>query len=249
MKIQKLDGGLSDENKELLKKLVALVRQNESAFIRCGAALIEIREKNLWIEYPTFKAFCEATFGWNIRRAQQLIKATETTLQLSNETRTMVRSERAARALSKVPKESRESVLEKIASRGEVTAKKIEHEAAKPVEVKTLDALGREVPKPALPFWNRRDEPQEIAHMISSARSAVRKLQDTNDKLYVEVNMNEVLASLSKAYTEFKQSIPHAVCPYCQGQQPKTCIFCKGRGCVSRFRFDTMAPEELKKKK
>lgn len=234
-----------------LKELIGIVKETEAQFIRCGTALAEIHDHKLWTgESPTFKHFCETTFGWSIRRAEQIIKASKTLLELPEQTRTMVRSERAARALSEAPKEVHATVIEIVASTGPVTAKNVKAEVDKlKEEYKILDSNGREVPKPALPYWNRRDEPQEIARTISSARSAVRKLQDTSDKLYCEVNMNEVLASLSKAYTEFKQAIPAAVCGMCQGKVPKGCTFCKGRGVTSKFRFDTCLPEELKKKK
>lgn len=108
------------------------------------------------------------------------------------------------------------------------------------------DATGYPVPNGALEFWERADEVEEILSAISKARSAVRNIGADKDRMYVETNINGVMADLNKAYTAMQTSVPHAVCPTCQGQAPKTCTLCRGRGVISKFKFNTCVPEEIK---
>jgi hypothetical protein len=97
-----------------------------------------------------------------------------------------------------------------------------------------------------LEYWKRREEPEDVLYHISKARAAVKDLQDSKDPMWAEVNSNSVYADLCNAYRNFKLAVPYAVCPACQGQAPATCTLCGGRGLISKFRYDTAVPQELK---
>lgn len=106
------------------------------------------------------------------------------------------------------------------------------------------DDTGYAIPDNVRALWERKAEAVKLCGIISNARSTIRDLQAQDDPLYAEVNINGLLTHLNNAYSEVKQSVPHAICPYCSGQAKEKCTFCKGRGLVSKFRMG-MVPEEL----
>lgn len=108
------------------------------------------------------------------------------------------------------------------------------------------DETGYPIPKKALVFWLRKQEIQDLLTHISKARSALRNVKVDDDPMFVETNMGGCIADLNQAYNRLQTSLPHAVCPNCQGQTPDHCQLCKGRGLVSKFLWDTAIPEELK---
>lgn len=206
-----------------------------------------IRDRRLYQDdYKTFESFVEGEFGIGRGRAYQLLDAQEV-MESLGEMSTIVDNEGQARALKKVPLKKRKAVVRAAAATGTVTAKSITA-AAKSIEVEVVqprDKDGYPIPGPALPAWNRREEMVELAQSIRSARTGLRAL-DPKDVMLVEVNLQDVIASLSNALRNFKQAIPEFCCSVCQGQTPKTCAFCKGRGVVSEFRYKTCTPSEVK---
>lgn len=215
-----------------------------------------IRDRRLYQDdYKTFESFVEGEFGIGRGRAYQLLDAQEVRESLG-EMSTMVDTERAARELKKVPPKKRKAVVKAAAATGKVTAKSIVA-AAKSVDgkaeiVEERDASGYPVPAPSLEIWSRRDEAKKHVDLISAARCAVRDLiaeQESlkaQDMLYAEVNLKSVLAALNNAYTEMNLSVPRMVCGICQGQAPKTCACCKGRGVISKNKWDLCIPVEIK---
>lgn len=257
---------LSTPDKARLAKLESKIQGTIGAFVACGTALAEIRDSKLYLsQYSTFDDYCRQRWGWERTYAHRLIEAAMVTIDLrkkSDEIKMLpignknieeiISNESQARALTHVPPNERVNVLNTAIESGNVTATGISAAAEKilgaPKETNTveLDCTGHPIPSKALSIWRRSDEPEMILFYISKARSAVRNLQDTKDILYCEVNMNSVYADLCNAFSSFKLSIPHAVCPACQGRAPDTCTLCSGRGMISKFRYDTAVPQELK---
>jgi len=236
-----------------LTELEGTIERTKGGFVECGKALAEIRDSRLYRKsHPNFEAYCKDKFGWVRRYANRLIQASKVVRSLENETGqgTIVpylRNEAQATVLVDVPPERREAVIAEAVKSGAVTAKSLSEAKQKllaaPRSDITRDETGYAVPQRALPFWNRKAEVKELLAHISAARSAIRKVPE-NDPMYVETNLNSVLADLNNAYTTLEVSVPYAVCPQCQGQIPAHCRLCRGRGVVSKFRFKTM-PEEL----
>jgi DnaJ-class molecular chaperone len=86
---------------------------------------------------------------------------------------------------------------------------------------------------------------QDLLGLISDARAAIRK-QNQDDRIFVELRIREVVAILNEAYREFAVAVPYAVCTTCQGQAPDTCRLCQGRGVISKHRYTSCVPSELK---
>jgi hypothetical protein len=106
-----------------------------------------------------------------------------------------------------------------------------------------LDGRGKPVPPGLVELWSRRDEVATIAQLISKARCAIREAQQGDDPLWGEINFSSVLSHLDMAFAETAAAEPWCTCPSCQGIG---CKFCKGRGLMSKYRFDNVVPRELK---
>jgi hypothetical protein len=139
-------------------------------------------------------------------------------------------------------------------------AKKTEPEAKEPEEkedvgksqhLSTTDANGKAIPQFALVYWHRADEVKEMISHLDDISRALRIFQKQEDLMYGEVNISGALADIQRVWTNLACAVPYSVCTQCQGQpqaQPKSeCRMCKGRGLISKFRWDTVVPAEIKR--
>jgi hypothetical protein len=117
-------------------------------------------------------------------------------------------------------------------------------------EAKVVDRIGTVIPDFALLFWNRTEEVKALVSHLSEVGRALKAAQKSEDLMYGELNFSSAIADLDRAHTNVAQAIPYAVCSQCQGHpktQPKgECRLCKGRGLVSKFRWDQLVPAEIK---
>ncbi len=156
-----------------------------------------------------------------------------------------IETESQVRALAGIAAEQHAEVFERASRSGRPTARRIAEEAGKEGPVIDLDETGYPVPERALKYWKMREEMQELLGLISAARSAIRK-ENQEDRIFVEIRLQEIVAILNDAYRQFALAVPYAVCPTCQGRAPDTCRLCTGRGVISKFRYDTCVPSDLK---
>jgi len=120
----------------------------------------------------------------------------------------MVQSERQARELAQVPEAKRVEVLQEAKRNGAITAKSIRAAVTRVVyDEEALDVDDIPIPKPAIKYWNRRDEAKGILRQISSIRIEIEKLLP-DDPMWCEVNLNGVLADLSSAINRFSAAVP-----------------------------------------
>ena len=235
------------------------IQANKESFIKAGLALEEVRDKRLYrVKYGTFQEYCLKRWGFQRSYGYQLIESAKVAVEMSSSAG-QIPTARAASALAKVEPEKRVEILKSAGASGKpVTASSIAKAGAsgKPVTassiakaaapVKTsvciqLDEIGRKVPDKAMPWWNRRDEVQELMSTISKVKSSLKRAQDGKDLLFHEVNFSATYAALETAYVNIKRGKAFAVCLSCQGKLTDTCTVCGGRGIVSETlygRFD-----------
>ena len=115
-----------------------------------------------------------------------------------------------------------------------------------PPPAQMLDATGWPIPTHLIPLWQRADEAQELLTILSRVKGALRAAQDSQDKLFTEVNFSSALSQLDQAWTAVKTAKPFAVCPTCQGQLPEQCTLCRGRGLISEHRWNACVTREDK---
>jgi hypothetical protein len=75
----------------------------------------------------------------------------------------------------------------------------------------------------------------------------MEKAKADDDPLWREINFSRVIAELSGLHTSLSCGKPYAVCTACQGLRPAKCSFCRGRGFLSKFRYEEAAPTSAKK--
>lgn len=224
-----------------------IIERTKGSFIECGKALAAVRDGKLYKEhFDSFEQYCWDKWGWGRQYAYNLIEAATVVKELTDQNvnhgiQNVPGNERAARALGAVPEADRIETMKR-AGRS-ATATQITN-AARTVGG-TQDKTGYPVPEKAQPCWNRTHEANEILRAISHVRALVKAISP-DDVMYAEVNIQGIMMRISQLYTEFSPAVPYAVCTTCQGIAPETCTFCKGRGVISKHRYDTCVPEELK---
>lgn len=252
------------------------IRDGLQTVFDTGAALIEVRDFKYYREdFDTFEDFCGQTYRISRGQAYRLIDAAETKESLPAAAAKLITNEAQARAIAAVPEEKRVAVLQKLKSAGEpVTAEAIKEIASKgkmspigdtngsiesgfsaksldkikPAKVVVFDDVGTPIPEEALPYWNRRQEVQDVLTQISRIKTFFEKAKSSNDPMYGTVS-NGLLPHLSQAYNYFLEAKPYAVCTTCMGSpsaQPKGCSFCGNRGLISKWNWDTHSRKEVK---
>ena len=237
---------LTASDKSDLRLCEQKIETTKGAFVECGMALAKIRDGRLYrADYATFDDYCEKRWKWTRQRAQQLIAAA-TVVGTLPDCQPVVDSERVARSLAKVPVEARGAVLDRAKASGKVTAESIT-EAAKVEKVILQDVFGRVIPDAIVEDWLRAESTgAELRRKISDVKVAVESGITNQDTIYAELHNTDV-PPLKAIYTTLGQIIPHALCTSCQGHGRKKCSLCKGKGYLSRFRFEQCVPAETKK--
>lgn len=122
----------------------------------------------------------------------------------------------------------------------------------KPVKMTDADPLGTVISAYAMQFWIRSGEVREVLGTLAALSKELRRVSKEEDLMYGEVNFTAALGDLDKLWTNLATALPYCVCTTCNGQ-PKTqsggCRMCKGRGLISKHRWDTLVPAEIKKVK
>jgi hypothetical protein len=259
MELQTLDR----ERFELLKKSIS---DGIAVCYIVGAALREIKEREFWKAdgYESFESFCDAEWGWTKRYCNQLIVDSDAINSLPPSMRKLITSHAAAAELAKLPETLRLGVVAQVVNtKKPVTATAIKkatpttipsRKPSKPPARKKdpdkpnpiIDGTGIEVPVECLDLWERGIEAQELITFVSAIRLRLNSIFEAKDKLFVELDFTDGLASLSRLLSDVQRAKPYAVCPSCQGKLAKGCIVCKERGFVSKYYWDTFVPEEQK---
>lgn len=110
------------------------------------------------------------------------------------------------------------------------------------------DEIGIPIPNDAIPFWERRQEVQDVLTQISKLKSVVVGGREKEDHQWLKVtnNIADTFDSLRSLISEAK---PYAVCTTCQGSyslQPEGCNFCRSTGLISKWQWDTQSRQEIK---
>lgn len=229
-------------------KLIGLERviaRTQATFIECGEALATIRDERLYrATHVTFEAYCKEKYRFSRSRAYALMAASEVAGNVS-QCETFPMSQRAAEELSRVPSAERQKVADRATSNGKpLTAARVKAAAKEPA-THVLDKTGTVIPPAILPEWERAEEWTGRIRQLSAIKCAVDDGLRDKDPLLSEVT-NLTVANLINVGTDLKCILPYAVCWTCAGHKPARCVVCKGRGFVSKFRWDSICPEEIK---
>jgi len=108
------------------------------------------------------------------------------------------------------------------------------------------DAMGYPVPDKVIDFWSRSFEVQSVLEMVEDLERVIDLAESSKDVLWHEAVFQTAKADLSRVRQNIETAKPYAVCTNCQGQLPESCTLCGGKGFISKFRFDTLVPEEIR---
>lgn len=254
---------LTDDQRQLRDECIRDVKVGLLGFPKMISAAMQLRNDRLYREtHDSWELFCRDEFDMTPQYCNRLIAAMELKESLPETLSGKITNESQAKALASVPKEFRSKVLSETAKSGPVTAASIKKQSETivsklgpiesgisskpPIE---LDECGTPVPKDGIPYWNRRQEVQDILTQISRIKGVIEKAKADGDKMYGIVS-NAVIAHLAQAYTHFSEAKPYAVCTQCMGSpsvQPQGgCTMCKGSGLICKFKWDTVSRKEIK---
>lgn len=107
------------------------------------------------------------------------------------------------------------------------------------------DTTGYLIPKGLHDYWDRIPEVKNLISNLRTIRDEIVSRQADKDLMYSEVNIDSVVAELNNAISQLKTAVPYAVCTNCQGKLADKCSLCKGRGLISKFRWD-MVSDDIK---
>jgi hypothetical protein len=255
IKGQHMKEELTTQESDQLKRHEAVIKAGKNTFVAVGMALTDIRERRLYRQdYDTFEAYCQMKWGWSRQRASQMIQAAVVVKQLPENLSTRVDTEKAARALAKVPEDKRAKVVAAATKDGRVTTKAVKNAIKdEEAEEEIRDVDGVKVPKALRPLWNRSNEVAAVLWGLSTMKSKLKQAQENDDPLWRQVNFSAVLGDLQKAWTGIHVAKPYAVCPQCQGHpdtQPKgNCRLCLGVGIIGKFRYQAVDKKLLEVRK
>jgi hypothetical protein len=230
----------------------------ETSLANGGVALTQIRDKKLYLrDYDSFEGYCQGRWGWSRKRGDQLIRAAAVIQALPDKMLPMVANERQVRELSKITPEERQKVLKALKdSNTPITAKSIkkalspEEQAQKDIEEASKpeangapkvvrDTKGTPIPEPAMVYWNRKQEVQDMLTSITRLKSFLRGKQEEHDQLFNNHCCQSATESLSAAYTTLTNALPYAVCLDCEGHpELNGCLHCHGTGVMGKYTYE-----------
>jgi excinuclease UvrABC ATPase subunit len=119
------------------------------------------------------------------------------------------------------------------------------------VDEELTDYTGFVIPKEIRGAWEEAGATaMSLDDKVGSARAELIQANKDKSILFSEVNFSAAIGDLEKAMHAIRVVEPYAVCPTCNGYpnlNEKPCVMCKGRGFISKFRWDATVPDETKK--
>lgn len=113
--------------------------------------------------------------------------------------------------------------------------------------VEQVDKTGWPIPQKIQGEW---DSATELARtqmgMVSKMKSAFESAQEKKTPAFNEVIISAAVANCKSLYADWKNVMPYAVCPVCQGKAAQSCSMCKKRGYVSEFFWSRCVAQEQK---
>lgn len=239
------------------------IQEMNTAVEMIGRRLIEIRDRKLYLLYAdTLEEFCKKTLRRSPSWLYDQIELQQIRDSIPPQTSKILETDSAVRELGKVPKKRRMGVIGRVlATEKNVTPQTIRDAARKelrppppmppeePIDVQEIlyDRTGYEIPEHLTSFFKESTAlGKELVLGASTIRGTIRKIMGTNDPKFAFVNVSSTMSLLDNLYGELTQILPHAVCPYCQGQVKSHCTVCRKTGFLPKHVWDHAVPSDLK---
>ena len=235
------------------------LRKHIPSFLVVGEQLLIIRDAGIWLEtHKTLEAFVNDEFGLEKRRAYQLIEAatvkanltecTNGSLALPKLPPILPNNERQFREIAKAPPEQQAEVVRKAAEKAaeenrKPTAKDYKQVVAELLYEDEPDPEPEETeeiedePSPAEQAIANASELVEIVRQLQLAQRSVKAIKEVpGHEIFVSVEL-DIRRKIEAAIGAVKVTIPHAVCPRCNGA---ACVQCGNHGWVNSVLFKSL---------
>lgn len=117
----------------------------------------------------------------------------------------------------------------------------------RPQATRMMDGTGIEVPVELAGIWSESHKLKDLIRLADSIWFTVKYENAREDKLFAPVDIKAVSSLINQLKAELQLAVPYAVCPECNGIASADSCFCKGRGYLSKFHWDTCVTPETKK--
>jgi hypothetical protein len=245
---------LINRRNQLEKEINAIIAEGTDIWMRVAKRLDEIRERGLWKpDFKTYKDYVLATWGKEDSWARHLIADYKTVTAVTLD---FPVKQGVARALTSVPEELRQGVIDHIKSAhkpvnsGTINGA-VREISAVPVAKATKasvvrDATDYPIPLDLVALWVRRAEVAALIDQLDHIRKLLTEAEESKDKLWIGCGFGQAIPQLKLAAQYISAAIPHAICPNCQGRNVTSCPTCHKKGFINKFQFSKTPQETLK---
>lgn len=198
-------------------------------------------------QFKTWDECCQSVYGCSRQAVTQKLQRLQDRLALlsENEYKKILKNSDVSPStppLTKLAEEADSRALKAVETARAKPITADEWEAKEAYSVIT-DETGFPVPPTAKPYWERRQEIQDLMTQISRIKGAIEDPEKEKDLLFMKIPQG-VAQALGSIYQSFSFVKPYAVCTSCDGKRPQSCHFCKGTGLISKHEFDHMADKK-----
>jgi hypothetical protein len=208
-----------------------------------GLAFKSIRDEWLYKEdYATFEEYLKQRWGFEKRRAYQLIEAAETAENLCKilHKTEVPKVESQLREVAKAPAEKQAEVCKVVA---EICQEEQRPPTANDFKKAVEELVYEDVPDDddVIEIKSKKDQPEDLIPKIKSLAQAVTNLKRDLKVLNAErggewLPLQEIFMQLDAARYAISKSAFIAICPKCGGKRHDSCIVCKGYGFICELR-------------
>lgn len=109
------------------------------------------------------------------------------------------------------------------------------------------DKLGFDIPAHIEALWKEANAiGHELTREVHRIKLLVEKAIARRDLAFREINQGTA-RELENAWRALCLIIPYAVCPICEADERRySCVACRTRGFMSKFRYDRCIPRDVK---
>jgi ParB-like chromosome segregation protein Spo0J len=161
--------------------------------------------------------------------------------------KTLSVSPRSVASASKILEQSPRLANQVTNGKISVHAAEVQIKKEKAAIVEQLDKTGWPIPQKIQPEWDAATAAaREPMNQISKMKSAFEEAQTKQTPMFNEVVIAGAIMTCKSLYGDWKNVLPYAVCPTCQGKAPQSCGMCRRRGYVSEFFWNRCVLPEMK---
>lgn len=235
------------------------IRRSGEQFFEIGERLDRIKSSESFKEagFLSFDDACRDHLGISATHAYRIINAAKVRFTLAEPNRSLITTERAARAVAEVDPEDRDEVIQEAAQSGPVTGPAIER-AEKSVKTRKpapppksgapkpealIDKAGREYRDPkVMEALGYTVEFEKLVDQTNELRRGIEHLAKNPVGRHLEKRLKQIQADLKNVSAAIRFAVPYTTCPY-HPNCVRGCATCDGAHWITEEIWK-LVPEE-----